>query len=217
MQSAELRDVYRSAELGAGIRIEAITVAWMLLEAGVDVGAGILARSVLLTAFGIEAAIELVSGATLLWRLRAEARGGSLARVQRAETRASWVTAIALMLLCLYIVTTSVLSIAAGIHPEGSPIGVASAVAALVFMPLIIRTKRRVAAAIGSAALRADAACSLTCLYMSAALLIGVAVNTLFGFWWADSVGALALLYWLIPEGRAALRAARGGAACADG
>jgi divalent metal cation (Fe/Co/Zn/Cd) transporter len=214
MHSAKLRDMSRSAEIGAGMRIEAITVTWMLLEAGVDVGAGILARSVLLTAFGIEAAIELVSGATLLWRLRTEARGGSLERIHRSETRASWITSIALFLLCLYIVTTSVLSIAAGIHPEGSPIGVASAVAALIFMPLIICTKRRVATAIGSAALRADATCSLTCLYMSAALLIGVAVNTLFGFWWADSVGALALLWWLLPEGRAALKAARAGAAC---
>jgi len=86
-------------------------------------------------------------------------------------------------MLCLYIITTSVLSIAAGIHPEGSLIGVTSAVAALIFMPLIIRTKRRVATTIGSTALRADAACSLMGLFMSVAFLVGVGVNVLFGFW----------------------------------
>ncbi len=86
-------------------------------------------------------------------------------------------------MLCLYIITTSVLSIAAGIHPEGSPIGVTSAVAALIFMPLIIRTKRRVATTIGSTALCADAACSLMGLFMSVAFLVGVGVNVLFGFW----------------------------------
>jgi divalent metal cation (Fe/Co/Zn/Cd) transporter len=93
------------------------------------------------------------------------------------------------------------------------------AIAAVIVMPLLVRSKRRIASEIGSAALRADAACSLTCAYMAATLLVGLALTTILGWWWADSVAALALLYWIVPEAREALQAARsgnGGCACGD-
>ena len=71
----------RATELQAGVRIEIATVAWMLVEAGVAIGAGIAARSVLLTAFGLDSVIELLTGGVLLWRLATEVRGGTLDRV----------------------------------------------------------------------------------------------------------------------------------------
>src|SRR5947209_13780163 len=98
--------VFRNARrtaVRAGVRIEIVTVLWMTVEAAVAIGAGILARSVLLTAFGIDSVIELVTGVTLLWRLSTEAQGGSLERVERAENRAAWITGIGLIALCLYI------------------------------------------------------------------------------------------------------------------
>ncbi len=207
----------RAADIRSGVRIEVVTVAWMVVEAAIALTAGILARSVLLTAFGLDSIIELVSGGALLWRLTADAHGASLERVERAENRAAWITGVALILLCVYIVGTAGASLILRLKPEGSPIGIGLAVAALLVMPWLVWRKRTIAAKINSAALRADAACSLTCAYMAGALLVGVALNTGFGFWWADSVAALALLYWIIPEAREAIEGAnsgRGGCAC---
>jgi len=209
----------RAADLRAGVNVEIITVAWMIVEAAVAIAAGIVARSVLLTAFGLDSVIELVSGGALLWRLTVEARRGSLARVERAENRAAWITVIALLLLCIYIVATSVLSLFAHAKPEGSLVGIGLAIAALIIMPWLVWRKRSIAAKISSRALRGDAACSLTCAQMAGALLIGVALNTVFGWWWADAVAALGLLYWIVPEAREALKGARsgrGGCGCSD-
>lgn len=209
----------RTADIRAGVKVELITVLWMTVEAAIAIGAGLLARSVLLTAFGLDSVIELVSGGALLWRLSVEARRGSLERVERAEHRAAWITGGALVLLCIYIVATSLLSLIAHAKPEGSLAGIGLAVSALIVMPWLVWRKRSIAAKIDSSALRADAACSLTCAQMAGALLVGLALTTVFGFWWADAIAALALLYWIVPEAREALdgaRSGRGGCGCSD-
>lgn len=216
----KITPLQRSADVRAGVRVEVITVAWMTVEAVIALGAGIVARSVLLTAFGFDSMIELVTGGVLLWRLMTEARRGSLERVERTENRAAWITGIGLVLLCAYIVATAVLSFVSGSRAEGSPVGIGLAVAALLIMPWLIWHKRDIAVRIHSSALRADAACSLTCAYMAGALLVGVALTTLLGWWWADGIAALALLYWIVPEAREALEAARSGrgsCGCGDG
>ena len=203
----------------AGVRIELVSNGWMVVEAVVAITAGVLARSVLLTAFGLDSVLELVTGGVLLWRLLVEARGGALARVERAENRAAWITGVGLSLLCVYIAALAVLELATRTHAESSPVGVGLAVVALVLMPLLARRKRRLATRLGSAALRGDAACSITCAYMAAALLVGLALNALLGWWWADALAALTLLIWLVPEAREALagaRAGRGACACGD-
>lgn len=207
------------AGVRAGVRVEVVTVAWMLVEAAIALTAGILVRSVLLTAFGIDSILELVSGGALLWRLVTESRGGSAERVERAENRAAWIAGIGLALLCVYIVATAGLSLWSRTRPEGSAVGIGLAVAAVILMPMLVVKKRQIAATIDSAALRADAACSLTCAYMAATLLVGLVLNTVFGWWWADPVAAFALLYWIVPEAREALenaRADRGACCCGD-
>lgn len=211
----------RTAAVRAGVSIERITILWMVVEAALAIGAGILAHSVLLTAFGIDSVIELVTGGVLLWRLLTEAHARSLERVERAENRAAWITGIGLVLLCLYIVVSASAALVLRTAPERSYVGIAVAVAAVVGMPLLARRKRAIAERIGSAALRGDAACSITCAYMAGTLLVGLALNAVFGWWWADSLAALALLYWLQGEAREALRGARSGtgacACCEDG
>ncbi|HZS91866.1 MAG TPA: cation transporter [Chloroflexota bacterium] len=209
----------RVQAIRAGVRVEQVTVVWMTVEAIVAIGAGVLAHSVLLTAFGLDSVIELVTGGVLLWRLATEARGGPLERLERAENRAAWVTGIALLLLCLYIVASAGVSLWTHSRPESAPAGIALALAALVGMPLLARRKRAIAARIDSAALRGDAACSITCAYMAAALLVGLFLTAALGWWWADSVAALGLLYWLQGEAREALegaRSGRGGCSCGD-
>ncbi len=196
-----------------------VTVVWMVVEAVVAIGAGVLAASVLLTAFGIDSVIEFVTGGALLWRLGTEARGGDLARVERAENRAAWVTGTGLVALCVYVVASVAFGLFTHARPEGSPVGIGLSVAALIVMPILAWRKRTIAARIDSAALRGDAACSITCAYMAGALLVGLALNAAFHWWWADSVAALGLLYWLVPEAREALegaRAGRSGCSCGD-
>jgi len=180
--------VERGQAVRAGVRVEQLTIVWMVVEAAVAIGAGILARSVLLTAFGIDSVIELVTGGVLLWRLMTEARGGSLGRVERAENRAAWVTGIGLVLLCLYVVASAALGLLAHNKAESSVVGIALAVAAVIGMPILARRKRAIAARIDSAALRSDAACSITCAYMAGALLVGLILTAAFGWWWVDSL-----------------------------
>jgi divalent metal cation (Fe/Co/Zn/Cd) transporter len=209
----------RARAVRAGVYIEAVTVVWMTVEAVVAIGAGVAARSVLLTAFGLDSVVELVTGGVLLWRLMAEERGGALERVARAENRAAWVTGGGLILLCLYIVAGVTYNLLTHNRAEGSSVGILLSLVAVAGMPVLAWRKRAIAARIGSGALRGDAACSITCAYMAATLLLGLLLNTLLGWWWADSVAALGLLYWLAGEAREALegaRAGRGGCACGD-
>ena len=209
----------RATAVRSGVRVDQVTVGWMVIEAAVAIGAGVLAQSVLLTAFGIDSLIELVTGGVLLWRLLTETRGGSLTRVERAENRAAWVTGIALVLLCLYVVISAAAALLTRTEPDRSYAGIVIALAAVIGMPILARRKRHIAAQLNSAALRGDAACSITCAYMAGTLLVGLVLNAAFGWWWADSLGALVLLYWLGHEAREALegaRAGRGGCACGD-
>lgn len=216
--AAPMSAISRSADLRAGVRVEQISIVYMIAEAIIAISAGIAARSVLLTAFGLDSIIELVTGGVLLWRLMVERRGGALERVERAENRAAWVAGIGLLLLCGYVIVTAALSLVLRDKPDGSPIGLALSIVAVMLMPLLAWRKRTIAARIGSAALRGDAACSITCAYMAGALLVGLALNTAFGWWWADPIAAVILLYWLVRETREVLNGARsGGAACACG
>lgn len=204
-------DVQRRAAVRDGVRLEAFTIAWMVIEAVVAIGAGIVARSVLLTAFGLDSAIELISGATLLWRLATEARGASVERVEDVEQRAIWVSAFLLALLCAYLLSSSIIGLLTRVRPEGSWPGLGIAGAALVVMPALAWRKRLANRTIQSSALRADVAESISCAYMAAATLVGVVLSTVFGWGWAEYVAALALLVFIGREALEAFEAAREG------
>jgi divalent metal cation (Fe/Co/Zn/Cd) transporter len=207
----------RTGEVRLGVWIEAVTILWMTIEASIAISIGFATRSVSLQGFGLDSIVELIAGGILLWRLLVEQRGGSVERIEQAERRASWVTAISLFVLAIYIVGDSALTFLTRTRPESSWWGVGLAVAAAIIMPLLWQGKLRVAKRIGSAALKADAACSVTCAYMSLTLLAGLALNRFFGWWWADPLAALALVYFLIQEGREALHEARTGETCSCG
>jgi divalent metal cation (Fe/Co/Zn/Cd) transporter len=202
----------RAAQVRFGVRVEVFTVLWMVVEAVVSIGAGALARSALLTAFGIDSLIELVSGSILLWRLSVEARGEGTERIERAERRAAWVVAVSLALLCAYVLVTAAYGLLAQARPDSSLAGIAISIAALIVMPGLGITKRRIAARLDSAALRGDAASSFTCGYMAGAVLLGVGLNALLHWWWAEDVASLLFLFWLVGETREALEEAREGA-----
>jgi divalent metal cation (Fe/Co/Zn/Cd) transporter len=204
-------DPQRSAAVRVAVRLEVFTVAWMAVEGVLAIGAGIAARSVLLTAFGFDSVIELLSGVTLLWRLSSEARGSGSAHSERVERRATRISAVLLALLCTYLVLVGLGGLVTKLHPEGSVLGVAVSAAAVLVMPVLAWRKRRANVAIGSAALRADIAETVTCAFMGAATLAGVGLNLVAGWWWAEYVAALALLVFVGMETREAIEAARGG------
>ena len=198
----------RAAAITLGIRLEVATVVWMTAEAAIALAAALVARSVLLAAFGFDSVIELLSGLVLLWRLSAEARGAGIDRVERLEASTARISAALLILLCVFVVVTSVLGLLLGFKPANSLLGIGVAAVAVVAMPVLALAKSRANRLIASASLRADIAETVTCAYMAGVTLVGVALSMLLGLWWAQYLCALALLIWLVPETREALEAA---------
>jgi len=202
-------DMARSAAVRRGVKLEQITVAWMVGESVIAIGAGIAARSVLLTAFGFDAVVELLSGIVVLRLLATEAVGATTVRVERLERTTTRIAAVLLVMLCVYVVISSAAGLALRIAPDPAPLGLSITAAALIAMPLLARAKRAVNHVINSASLRADIAETVSCAYLAAIALVGLGLSMLLGWWWAQYVAAVALLIWLAPETREALESAR--------
>ncbi len=204
-----------SVAVRRGIRIEIVTLIYMSFEAALSILAGVLAHSVLLAAFGADSLIELLSGAILLWRLRVEAAQsaqsapGDLGQVQKAEKRAAGWTAVLLGLLCVYILVTSIYGLAVHSQAESSLLGIAVSAAAVVFMPYLASQKKGIARELHSQALAEDATASITCAFMAGTVLAGLALNSLFHWWWVEDIAALVFLYWLVGETREAFETIR--------
>jgi divalent metal cation (Fe/Co/Zn/Cd) transporter len=186
--------------------LEVFTVAWNSLEGLVAVGLGILAGSIALVGFGIDSVIETSSGVILLWRLQArrDARDA-----EAAEGRALRLVGLSLLLLALYVAGDAGLSLLRRNAPEESLPGIVLAVISLIVMPVLARSKRRLATQLGSDALRADAVQTIICAYLSAILLAGLALNARLGWWWADPLAALAMVPIITREGLEAWRGER--------
>ena len=181
----------------------------MLVEGLVAIGTGIAARSIALTAFGVDSGIEIVSAAVVLHRLRVLDPDGK-ARAGAAERRAARVVGLALYGVAAYIVVSSTATLVLGIRPGPSTSGILLLLTSVAVMTFLWRWRLRLADRIGSAALRGDAACSAVCIYLSVTALAGLVLNSLFGWWWADPLAGLALIWWIRGEAREALEAARG-------
>ena len=180
-------------------RIQAITLAWMSVEAGVSLWAAWRAKSPTLLAFGGDSGIELLSAVIVLWRFRRHLRDES------AERRASRIAGVLLLALTLFIVASSALTLLGYSEAKLSPVGIGVLVAAAMLMPWLARQKRALSAATQSSALRADAAESMLCAYLSWIALIGLAAHTWFGLRWADPIAALGMTPLVVWEAREAL------------
>ena len=181
-------------------RVQTVTIAWMSTEAAVSLFAAWQARSPALLAFGGDSAIELFSAVVVLWRFRTSDAQ------EDAETRAARIAGALLFALAAYVAITSVAGLLGYSDPKPTFLGIAVLVAAAVIMPWLAKEKRRLSGATGSAALRADAAQSALCAYLSLIALTGLAINAIWRVKWADSVAALVILPLIIWEGREAMR-----------
>ena len=189
------------------LRLEAITIVWMVIEASAAIGAGLMAGSVLLLAFGVDSVIELTSAGLLYYRLSREAKAPytDVSEIEQMERRAARIGGYLLYALVVYVIIQSGYGLLHRHSAEVTFIGIGVAIIAALGMPLLAKVKLRVADEIGSKALRADAMETFTCGFLSWVLLAGLITNALLHWWWVDSVGAFALVPFLIKEGKEAI------------
>jgi divalent metal cation (Fe/Co/Zn/Cd) transporter len=180
--------------------VQIATIAWMIVEAAASLFAARRAQSPALFAFGGDSAIELLSAAMVLWGFRAQAKQG------HTEKNLARILGGLLFALAAYVVATSVVSLAGCREPKPTLLGIAILIAAAVIMPLLASEKRKLSAATGSAALRADAVQSRTCGYLSLIALLGLAANAVWRVAWADPLAALAIVPFVVWEGREAMQ-----------
>jgi len=183
--------------LRRGRMLEYFTIGWNSLEAVVAVSFGIIAGSVALLGFGVDSVIESSSGAIILWRLFAG---------EERERLALRLVGISLLVLAAYVAFDAVKSLLFQEKPDESYVGIALAAVSLIVMPLLAREKRKVAARLNSRAMQADSRQTDICAYLSAILLGGLALNAIFGWWWADPFAALVMIPIIAKEGIEALQ-----------
>jgi divalent metal cation (Fe/Co/Zn/Cd) transporter len=174
---------------------------WHLLEAGVAIGAGVVASSVALVGFGADSLIEAAAGLVVLWLLTGE-RSAS----RRAERQAQKLIAASFALLAGYVAVQSLSDLLGGHHPSVSWLGIGLAAVTLVTMPPLAAAKRRVGLSLGSSATTSESRQTMLCAYLSAGLLIGLLANALAGWWWADPLVALGIGGFALREARDAWR-----------
>jgi divalent metal cation (Fe/Co/Zn/Cd) transporter len=192
-----------------GKRLEYFTIGWNILEGLVAVVAGALAGSISLLGFGIDSFIEVTSGTVLLWRMSVDA--DALKR-ERNEMFSLRIVGVCFLALAIYVVYESASDLVSRKAPEHSIPGIVLACVSLVVMPVLSRAKKKVATSLGSLAMHADAKQTDFCVYLSAILLIGLLLNTMLGWYWADPLAGLIMVPIIAKEGFDGIRAR----ACCD-
>jgi divalent metal cation (Fe/Co/Zn/Cd) transporter len=195
--------VERAPLVREAFRLEYITLAWMLVEAAVAIGAGVTAHSITLLAFGIDSLIELASAGVLIWRLTVELRHGQ-SFAESAERAASRIGGALLFALSAYVVVAAGWALWTREGQAFSWPGLLVSFAAMPIMWDLSRRKLRIADALGSRALCADAVESITCGWLSFAVVIGLMAQLVLSAWWIDSVTSLVIVWLLVKEGRKA-------------
>ncbi len=200
----------RAGLVRRGVRLGYMTVFYNSLEALIALLAGVLAGSVALVGFGADSLIEVTAGVAALWRL---GRDRDPERRKHAERLTLKIVGLCFLALAVYVAWDSLKALIAHEAPRASVTGIVLAAASLIVMPLLARAKRRVALAMQSGALVAEAKQTALCTWLSAILLAGLLLNAVIGWWWADPVAALAMVPIIAREGWSGIR---GRSACAD-
>ncbi|GIL30923.1 hypothetical protein NUM_61770 [Actinocatenispora comari] len=188
----------------------AATISYNVIEAAVAISAGTVASSTALVSFGLDSVIEVSSAAAVAWQFAAHDHNTREAR-EKVALRA---IAVSFFALAAYVVVESVRALAGAAEARHSTVGMVLAALSLAVMPGLSYAQRRAGRQLGSATAVADSKQTLLCTYLSGVLLVGLAVNVLFGWWWADPLAALAIAAVAVKEG---IQAWRGDACCTPG
>ncbi|KRE21745.1 cation transporter [Agromyces sp. Soil535] len=184
--------------------VVAFTISYNVIEAIIALAAGSVASSAALVGFGLDSIVEVLSAAAVAWQFAAR-------DPETREKTALRIIAISFFGLAAYVSVDAVLSLAGVREPEPSPVGIALAAVSLVVMPIVSWIERRAGRELGSASAVSDSKQTLLCAYLSGALLVGLLLNSLLGWAWADSIAALFIAGFAVREGIEAWR----GDACA--
>ena len=196
-------DPLRAALVRRGLRLNYVGIGYNVVEALVAVGVGLAAGSVALVGFGFDSVIEVTASGAAQWRLRSDL---DVHRRERAEGITARIIGWSFLALALYVAIDSVNALVHHDAPERSVAGLVLLALSAVVMPALARAKRRVARALASSALEADAMQTSLCAYLSIIALAGVALNAFVGWWWADPVAALAMVPIIAREGLEGVR-----------
>lgn len=200
----------RPALVRRGLALNYLTIGYNVLEAVVAIGAGLVSGSVALFGFGLDSVIEVTASGAAQWRLRADLDTSRRERVERTTLR---IIGWSFLALAAYVILDSAHALWRRDAPERSLVGLTLLALSAIVMPVLARAKRRVARAMTSRALEADAMQTSLCAYLSVIALAGVALNTALGWWWADPVAALLMVPIIAKEG---VEGVRGEAHCED-
>lgn len=179
--------------------IVAVTISYNVIEAVVAIWAGAAASSAALIGFGLDSIIEVASAAAVAWQFTRK----DPERWEKVTVRA---VAIAFFALAAYVTVDSVLSLAGVQEVEHSPLGILITSLSLVAMPALAWFERRTGTELRSASVIADSRQLLLCMYLSGSVLLGLVLNSLLGWGWADAVAALVIAGFAIREGIEAWR-----------
>jgi divalent metal cation (Fe/Co/Zn/Cd) transporter len=191
-----------------GLWLNYLTIGYNTIEALVSLAAGLVAGSVALIGFGVDSAIEVTASLVAQWRLRSDLHPERRERVERVTRQVIGGSFVA---LASYVTADSTITLWQREAPRPSVVGLVILALSVVVMPVLARAKRRVAQALVSRALQAEAMQTSICAYLSIIALAGVALNTALGWWWADPVAALLMVPLITKEG---LEGLRGSSAC---
>lgn len=176
------------------------TVVYNVLEGAVSIFAGILAGSIALLGFGLDSFVESLSGGVMIWRFRHQ-NDLTEEEEEKREKRAATLVACTFFVLGAYVLYESMHKLLVREIPEPSVIGMGVAVASIIVMPVLFTMKYRTGIQLKSKSLIADSKETLACLFLSVALLTGLGLNYLFGFWQADPIVGLLVVVFLAREG----------------
>jgi divalent metal cation (Fe/Co/Zn/Cd) transporter len=196
----------RPEDLRRALVLEYLTVGWNVAEGIIAIAAAVAAGSVALLGFGIDSFVEVLSGGILIWRLVTEKGTMDPEAVERLDRRAHRLVALSLFALAAYVASDGLWTLWRREHPQPSTVGIVLTAVSIVVMWWLARAKSRAATALGSRALAADAFQTTACFWLSIITLVGVGLNALFGWWWADPAAAMGMTYFLAAEGREAWR-----------
>jgi len=178
------------------LTLEYVNVTYNVLEAIASIFFGLASGSIALIGFGMDSIVESLSGMILIWRLKQSGE-----KEARAEKKAVRLVGYSFFILGAYVLYESVSKLVTHEMPEPSIAGIVIAVLSIILMPTIARMKRRIGEQINSRALIYDSRQTWVCSFLSVALLIGLGLNLLFGFWWADPITGLIIVGFLFKEG----------------
>jgi divalent metal cation (Fe/Co/Zn/Cd) transporter len=178
-----------------------LSLAWMTLEGGIGIAAGIAAGSIALVGWGLASGIEGLASVIVIWRFT-----GSRTLSPSSELRAQRAVAISFFLLAPYVAGEAVRTLVDGSHPDTTALGIAITASSVVLMPALGRAKHRLGEQLGSGATAGEGTQNILCAVQAGAVLVGLAANAAIGAWWLDPAIALFIAFVAIREGREAWR-----------